>query len=145
MGLRAGAHFFSDRSIKLKITKSPSNHQRNALRTREKMMKDRETTVSDYILSRLWVQGIREIFLLPGGGAMHLNDSLARSRIKAIPCHHEQACGIAAEAYGRGDTKGGAGYGVAMVTTGPGTLATMQRSLTQTTQPLPLRKVSGIL
>ena len=33
---------------------------------------------------------------------MHLNDALAcQSRIQAVPCHHEQACAIAAEAYGR--------------------------------------------
>lgn len=77
--------------------------------------------VGDWILSRLADEGVRHMFMLPGGGAMHLNDALAcESRIEAVPCHHEQACGIAAEAYGRTGTPGNPGFGVAMVTTGPG-------------------------
>lgn len=52
---------------------------------------------------------------------MHLNDALAcESRIKPVPCHHEQACGIAAEAYGRTGHPDNPGFGVALVTTGPG-------------------------
>ena len=77
-----------------------------------------DTRVSDYIMARLAEEGVKDVFLLPGGGAMHLNDAIAReSRLKAVLCHHEQACGIAAEAYGRTH---GAGFGVAVVTTGPG-------------------------
>jgi acetolactate synthase-1/2/3 large subunit len=37
-----------------------------------------------------------------------------------VVCQHEQACGIAAEAYGRTDAEENPGFGVAMVTTGPG-------------------------
>lgn len=77
--------------------------------------------VADWIISRLAEEGLEHIFLLPGGGAMHLNDALAREqRITPIPCHHEQACGVAAEAYGRTDNPGNPGFGVALVTTGPG-------------------------
>jgi acetolactate synthase-1/2/3 large subunit len=73
--------------------------------------------VADYLMSHLADLGIDHVFVLPGGGAMHLNDGLAcEPRITAIPCHHEQACGIAAEAWGRVAGK----FGVAMVTTGPG-------------------------
>ncbi|MCK9379672.1 MAG: thiamine pyrophosphate-binding protein [Sulfuritalea sp.] len=73
--------------------------------------------VADYLMSRLADAGIDHVFLLPGGGAMHLNDGLAcEPRITPVPCHHEQACGIAAEAWGRVAGK----FGVAMVTTGPG-------------------------
>ena len=73
--------------------------------------------VADYLMSHLADAGIDHVFVLPGGGAMHLNDGLAcEPRITAIPCHHEQACGIAAEAWGRVAGK----FGVAMVTTGPG-------------------------
>ncbi|MCX7147416.1 MAG: thiamine pyrophosphate-binding protein [Sulfuritalea sp.] len=73
--------------------------------------------VADYLMSHLADLGIDHLFVLPGGGAMHLNDGLAcEPRITAIPCHHEQACGIAAEAWGRVAGK----FGVAMVTTGPG-------------------------
>ncbi|WP_028323680.1 thiamine pyrophosphate-binding protein [Desulfatirhabdium butyrativorans] len=76
-----------------------------------------EMRVADYIARFLADQGCRDVFFLPGGGAMHLNDGLAcESRLVKIHCHHEQACGIAAEAWGR--AKGT--FGVAMVTTGPG-------------------------
>ena len=74
--------------------------------------------VADFIIETLIQRGIAEIFLVPGGGAMHLNDAIASSAdIKCIPCHHEQAAAISAEAYGRTSD---AGFGVAMVTTGPG-------------------------
>lgn len=77
--------------------------------------------VADWLLSRLADEGIRHIFMLPGGGAMYLNDALAcESRVAAVPCHHEQAAAIAAEAAGRTGNAGNPGFGVAMVTTGPG-------------------------
>lgn len=73
--------------------------------------------VADYIARFLADRGVRHVFVLPGGGAMYLNDGLAcEPRLTPIPCHHEQACGIAAEAWGRVDGS----FGVAMVTTGPG-------------------------
>ena len=77
--------------------------------------------VADWIMERLADEGLRHMFLLPGGGAMHLNDALAcEPRITPIACHHEQACGIAAEAYGRTGHPDNPGFGVALVTTGPG-------------------------
>lgn len=57
------------------------------------------------------------MFMLPGGGAMHLNDSLGKSsKIKFVCGQHEQGCAIAAEAYARVNNK----IGLLMVTTGPG-------------------------
>jgi acetolactate synthase-1/2/3 large subunit len=62
-------------------------------------------------------QGVKHVFLLTGGGAMHLNDALARnSDLTAICNHHEQACAIAAEHYSKATNN----LGVALVTTGPG-------------------------
>lgn len=73
--------------------------------------------VSDYIIKRLEELEVNHMFMLPGGGAMHLNDSLGRSKkIKYICCQHEQGCAIAAEAYARVNNK----IGLLMVTTGPG-------------------------
>jgi len=73
--------------------------------------------VADYLMMRLADLGTRDLFFLPGGGAMFLNDALAcEKRLTPIPCHHEQACGIAAEAWGRARGT----FGVCMVTTGPG-------------------------
>jgi acetolactate synthase-1/2/3 large subunit len=72
--------------------------------------------VSDYVIDFIARQGVKHVFMLPGGGAMHLNDSLAKSPAIRFICNlHEQASAIAAEAYGQY-----AGLGVVMVTTGPG-------------------------
>ena len=73
--------------------------------------------VSDYVIKRLEETGAKHMFMLPGGGAMHLNDSLGNSeKIQYICCLHEQACAIAAEAYARVTNN----IGLLMVTTGPG-------------------------
>ena len=73
--------------------------------------------LSDYLIRRLEETGVRHMFLLPGGGAMHLNDSLGKSeKIQYVGCLHEQACAIAAEAYARVNNT----LGLLMVTTGPG-------------------------
>src|SRR4029077_12936633 len=54
---------------------------------------------------------------LPGGGAMHLNDSLGCCKEIEYVCNlHEQASAIAAESY----AKVSENLGVALVTTGPG-------------------------
>jgi acetolactate synthase I/II/III large subunit len=77
--------------------------------------------VADWIMQRLADEGIQHVFLLPGGGAMYLNDAVAcEPRLTPVPCHHEQACAIAAEASGRTGSKNNPGFGVTMVTTGPG-------------------------
>lgn len=73
--------------------------------------------VADYVIKRLEETGTEHMFMLPGGGAMHLNDSLGNSKkIQYITCLHEQACAIAAEAYARVNNQ----IGLLMVTTGPG-------------------------
>ncbi|NEX21706.1 thiamine pyrophosphate-binding protein [Thiorhodococcus mannitoliphagus] len=73
--------------------------------------------LSDYVMGFLAQQGVQHVFFLPGGGAMHLNDSLGRCPgVEFIAVQHEQAAAIAAEAYARVTNK----LGVAMVTTGPG-------------------------
>ena len=54
--------------------------------------------------------------MLPGGGAMHLNDSLGHCRELDYVCMlHEQAAAIAAEAYARVTNH----LGVAVVAAGP--------------------------
>jgi acetolactate synthase I/II/III large subunit len=73
--------------------------------------------LSDYVFERVAAWGVRHVFMVPGGGAMHLNDSLGRCKDIAFVCnHHEQACAIAAEAYARVTNN----LGVALVTSGPG-------------------------
>lgn len=73
--------------------------------------------VSDYVIQRLEALNVGHMFMLPGGGAMHLNDSLGKSsKIQFVCCQHEQGCAIAAEAYARVNNT----IGLLMVTTGPG-------------------------
>ena len=58
--------------------------------------------VSDYIADFLAGAGVTEIFTVPGGLAMHMNDSFGHHpKIHCTYQHHEQACGMAAEAYAR--------------------------------------------
>ena len=72
--------------------------------------------LSDYVIDFIARQGVKHIFLVPGGGAMHLNDSLANCPDIEYVCNlHEQASAIAAEAYAKGTN----GVGVALVTTCP--------------------------
>ncbi len=72
--------------------------------------------VSDYIFEYLYQKEIRHVFTLTGGGIMHLVESLGNSNVEYICCHHEQACSIAAQAYGMYKND----MGVCLVTTGPG-------------------------
>jgi acetolactate synthase-1/2/3 large subunit len=73
--------------------------------------------LSDYIFQFVAELGIKHVFMLSGGGAMHLDDSLGRCKPIEYVCNlHEQACAIAAEAYAKITQD----LGVVLVTTGPG-------------------------
>ena len=52
--------------------------------------------LSDYLIRFLVEEGVKHVFMLPGGGAMHLNDSLGGCPEIQYVCNlHEQACAIA--------------------------------------------------
>lgn len=73
--------------------------------------------VSDYIAKKLTESGITDVFMVTGGGAMHLDDGLGHEPgLHCIFNHHEQACAIAAECYARIHNK----IAAVCVTTGPG-------------------------
>jgi len=73
--------------------------------------------LSDYVIRFVVEQGAKHIFMLPGGGAMHLNDSAGHTPGLEYVCNlHEQACAVAAEAYAKVTNN----VGVVLVTTGPG-------------------------
>lgn len=96
--------------------------------------------VADYLMSRLADAGAEHVFLLPGGGAMYLNDALVcEKRLVPVPCHHEQACGIAAEAWGRIRET----FGVCMVTTGPGATNAITPVAGAWIESTPLLVISG--
>jgi len=96
--------------------------------------------VADYLMQRLADAGATDVFLLPGGGAMFLNDALVcERRLNPVPCHHEQACGIAAEAHGRVRET----FGVCMVTTGPGATNVVTPVAGAWIESIPLLVISG--
>jgi acetolactate synthase-1/2/3 large subunit len=73
--------------------------------------------VADLIARILVESGIRDCFMLTGGGAMHLNDAFGRHPgLRKIFTHHEQAAAIAAESYARLSHR----PALVNVTTGPG-------------------------
>lgn len=72
--------------------------------------------LADYVMQYLEKEGLKHIFMLSGGGIMYLVDALGRSKMNYVCCHHEQAAGIAAQAYAMAQN----GLGVCLVTTGPG-------------------------
>ncbi len=73
--------------------------------------------LSDYVFNFIANLGVKHIFMVPGGGAMHLNNALGRNKNIRFVCNlHEQASAIAAEGYARVTNN----LGVALVTTGPG-------------------------
>ncbi len=96
--------------------------------------------VSDFIFRTLADVGVRHVFLVTGGGAMHLNDAIGREkRITYVCNHHEQASAIAAEGYAR--TAGN--IGVVNVTTGPGGINALNGVFGAFTDSIPMLIISG--
>lgn len=96
--------------------------------------------VSDYIVKRLVEYGVRHVFMITGGGAMHLNDSVgACSELNYICNHHEQASAIGAEGYSRVSGK----IGVTVVTSGPGGTNTLTGVIGQWLDSMPALYISG--
>jgi len=96
--------------------------------------------VADYIARRVADSGIRHVFMLTGGGAMHLNDAFGgETRLTYICNHHEQACAMAAEAYARVSGRAA----LVNVTTGPGGINALNGVFGAFTDSLPMLVVSG--
>ena len=94
--------------------------------------------VTDFIATYLKNNGVEYVFMVTGGGAMHLNDSLGKE-LKYICNHHEQACAIAAEGYARTANR----LAVVNVTTGPGGLNALNGVMGQWTDSVPVLYLSG--
>ena len=96
--------------------------------------------VADYIAQTLAEYGLTDVFMVTGGGAMHLNDAFGRNPNLAVTCfHHEQACAIAAESYFRLSGR----LAAVNVTTGPGGLNTLTGIHGAWTDSLGLIVISG--
>jgi len=73
--------------------------------------------VSDYIVEFLYNYGVKDFFMLSGGGVMGLTDGLVRNKNVNVVCfHHEQSTSMAIETYSRMTQN----FGVGIFTTGPG-------------------------
>jgi acetolactate synthase-1/2/3 large subunit len=96
--------------------------------------------LSHYVVGKLADWGVRDVFMITGGGAMHLNDSIGReSRIRYFCTHHEQAAAMAAECYARV-----AGTpGVVNVTTGPGGINALNGVFGAWTDSVPMLIIGG--
>ena len=96
--------------------------------------------VADYIFRTLADHGARHVFLVTGGGAMHLNDALGREpRLTYVCNHHEQASTMAAEGYARIAGT----FGVACVTSGPGGINALNGVFGAFTDSIPMIVISG--
>ena len=73
--------------------------------------------LSNYVAQKVVEHGVRHVFMVTGGGAMHLNHSFGTHKnLECVFNHHEQACAIAAEAYCRLTNR----LPIVNVTSGPG-------------------------
>ena len=96
--------------------------------------------VADYIVELLRINGASNIFLVPGGGNMHLTDAVKRNKkIKYLSFFHEQSASIAAESYSRSKSK----LGVALVTSGPGSTNAITGVAGAWIESVPLVVISG--
>ena len=95
--------------------------------------------LSDYLWDFIADQGVKHVFMLAGGGAMHLVDSLGQNkRLTYVPCLHEQAAGLAAEAYAQFN-----GLGVCLVTSGPGGTNAITACASAWCNSMPVLFISG--
>ena len=96
--------------------------------------------VSEYIFDFFQKKGVDTAFMITGGQAMFLNDAIGRNHNYHIVCHHhEQACTMAADAYGRVRNK----PAIALVTAGPGALNAINGVAGGYTDSSPMIVISG--
>jgi acetolactate synthase-1/2/3 large subunit len=96
--------------------------------------------VADSVVRFLAEHGVRDVFMVSGGGIMYLTDALGRAGAPRYWCnYHEQACAIAAEGYARilGTP------GVCLVTSGPGATNALSGIAGAWVDSIPVIVISG--
>ncbi len=97
-------------------------------------------TIAEYISRFLSKQGLEQCFIVPGGGAMFINEAFRKNKsVDVIPMHHEQACAMAAEGYTKLNNK----PAILSVTTGPGSINSLNGVYGAYTDSIPMFIVSG--
>lgn len=96
--------------------------------------------LSDYIVKFIERLGVKHVFLISGGGNIHIIDSIGNSKnIEYVCNYHEQACATAAESYARITGN----IGVCVVTTGPGGTNAITGMLGAWLDSIPMLIISG--
>ncbi len=96
--------------------------------------------VADYVMDFIAQKGVRHVFMLPGGGCMHLVDALGRNKkLVCVPNLHEQASAICADAYSQYTNS----IGVCLVTTGPGGTNAITGVAASWIDSIPVMVISG--
>ena len=96
--------------------------------------------VSEYIFDFYNKKGVEAAFMVTGGQAMYLDDAVGKNKNYSIICHHhEQACTMSAEAYGRIKNK----PAIALVTAGPGSVNALNGVVGAYTDSSPMIVISG--
>ncbi|WP_321507952.1 thiamine pyrophosphate-binding protein [uncultured Methanoregula sp.] len=96
--------------------------------------------VADYIAEFCVKIGVPDIFLVSGGGMMHILDGLAcNKKVHVICAHHEGAAAVMAEGYARITNN----IGAVFVTTGPGGTNAITGVVDAWVDSIPLLVISG--
>lgn len=96
--------------------------------------------VADYIAQFLVDQGVNDIFVLTGNGAMYLNDGIAKqSSLNYVCARHETAATLMAESYARCKQS----LGVVCVTSGPGSANAVSGLVEAWVDSAPILVISG--
>lgn len=99
-----------------------------------------EVKLAEYLADFIANQGIDDVFMVTGGGAMHLDDALGHNaHLNCTFNHHEQACAIAAEGYARLTNH----PACVCVTSGPGGTNALTGVLGAWLDSIPMFVVSG--
>lgn len=93
--------------------------------------------LADKIFERL-AKETDTVYTLPGGGSMFLVDALGRSGLCVVSCIHEQGAGFAAIGHAMM-----MGFGVCLVTSGPGVTNALTACLAAWTDSVPVLFISG--
>lgn len=96
--------------------------------------------ITDIVVDFLESKNIGHVFMVSGGGCIHLVDSIGKAKnLKYVCNHHEQACAMGAEGYSRLSEH----IGVCIVTTGPGGTNTLTGVLGAWLDSIPIIVISG--
>ena len=94
--------------------------------------------LADYVFEYL-SKHVKHAFMLVGGGSMHINDAIGKSKIAYTCALHEQGAGYMALGYAQVKNQ----LGLCVVTTGPGATNAITPCLSAWTDSIPVLFISG--